>query len=754
VIKVCFHDLIIKIVPMMNPTGYEYALNFNSSWIKTYGTDDDVNLNRNWNFNFDPLEPSYSENYGGKAPKTADEVSILSKYLNRYQWSAMIVLNSAESIYLETPEFDTSRMQSKKSGNFFRKMDPRIRKYAAKSKIKVLRPTDHTGHPVDWAIHRDGDNPRDPLSYAFELFVQSSKTALSENLQKTIEMTNHVAKLIKNEKSIKKNFIDEYIWREDEHFEYSIGNEPTYYENSIEYKIDLTSLQWLNETIVDRSIWKHDLHVIVPRKISDPDALFLHITWGDNPSLTRSHSQDVKRTRIFAESSGVVSAVLKQIPNQPTKFVDSHPRESDLYGNGGRYEDGILAKSWKMFIDSYNSGNPDYELLVMPAMAKAAVRALDATSEFLYRKTGNYPFNVGLIGASKRAWTSWLVAAADYERVDFVAPVMFDIINIEEQLKHHYKSLGGWTNVFQDYWLHDVTKAIGTDAMNASLSVIDVLNYADRYHDHVTTYIVNAGNDEFMMLSNPQFYMDKMSPKTLLRILPNQGHGGVWGGWDAPRQSDNIFRTRFLADPLTAENSDMDRLWTSVEALFMTVLENPGLIPQISTELKTVCVPSCEEDPDRSTQIIARVENNKIYDSTKGWISLTSAVTDKRDWRLHSLGKDYEGCTVDQTINDGLWEFEPPNGRRDIVQNFEDSSFLGIPLNSKPEEFFEVLLVTGDSYGLADNPNGWVGGFIDFQFTLNGREFIASSVPGASKPNKWIKEEWCGENEPCNGCLI
>ena len=59
-------------------------------------------------------------------------------------------------------------MQSRKSGNFFRKMDPRIRKYAAKSIIKVFRPTYHTGHPVDWAIHRDGDNPRDPLSYAFE----------------------------------------------------------------------------------------------------------------------------------------------------------------------------------------------------------------------------------------------------------------------------------------------------------------------------------------------------------------------------------------------------------------------------------------------------------------------------------------------------------------------------------------------------------------------------------------------------------
>ena len=63
-------------------------------------------------------------------------------------------------------------------------------------------------------------------SLNLQLFVQSPKSALSENLQKTIEMTNHVAKLIKNEKSIKTNFIDEYIWREDEHFEYTIGNEP------------------------------------------------------------------------------------------------------------------------------------------------------------------------------------------------------------------------------------------------------------------------------------------------------------------------------------------------------------------------------------------------------------------------------------------------------------------------------------------------------------------------------------------------
>ena len=61
-----------------------------------------------------------------------------------------------------------------------------------------------------------------------------------------------------------------------------------------------------------------------------------------------------------------------------------------------------------------------------------------------------------------------------------------------------------------------------------------------------------------MMLSNPQFYMDKMSPKTLLRILPNQGHGGVWGGWDAPRQ-----------------------LWNNIKALLMIFLTSKFLDSKI-----------------------------------------------------------------------------------------------------------------------------------------------------------------------------
>ena len=49
---------------------------------------------------------------------------------------------------------------------------------------------------------------------------------------------------------------------------------------------------------------------------------------------------------------------------------------------------------------------------------------------------------------------------------------------------------------------------------------------------NIIIFLVNGANDQFMLLSDPLYYMDQMSPKTLLRILPNQGHGGVWGAWN------------------------------------------------------------------------------------------------------------------------------------------------------------------------------------------------------------------------------
>ena len=82
----------------------------------------------------------------------------------------------------------------------------------------------------------------------------------------------------------------------------------------------------------------------------------------------------------------------------------------------GRSEDGIIARCWREFIDNYEKGVVDYTVLVQMAMTKSAVRGLEAVTEFVYEKTGNYLTKAGLTGASKRGWTTWLAAAADYER--------------------------------------------------------------------------------------------------------------------------------------------------------------------------------------------------------------------------------------------------------------------------------------------------------------------------------------------------
>ena len=75
--------------------------------------------------------------------------------------------------------------------------------------------------------------------------------------------------------------------------------------------------------------------------------------------------------------------------------------------------------------------------------------------------------------------------------------------------------------------------------------------------------MINAGNDEFFLLGNAMMFFDQLSPKTLLRVIPNQGHGGVHGGQSLEKS--------------------LDGLWSSLEAIFTASLWHPEEIPEIST---------------------------------------------------------------------------------------------------------------------------------------------------------------------------
>ena len=67
-------------------------------------------------------------------------------------------------------------------------------------------------------------------------------------------------------------------------------------------------------------MWEHKLDIIIPNDVVDPTAIFLHVTSGSNPPAADTTPSDTRRTVDFAESSGVISAVLYQVPNQPIVF--------------------------------------------------------------------------------------------------------------------------------------------------------------------------------------------------------------------------------------------------------------------------------------------------------------------------------------------------------------------------------------------------------------------------------------------------
>jgi len=219
-------------------------------------------------------------------------------------------------------------------------------------------------------------------------------------------------------------------------------------------------------------------------------------------------------------------------------------------------------------------------------MTKAAVRGLEATTEFVYEKTGHYPYRAGVTGASKRGWTTWLTAAVDYERVTFMAPVYFDELNMVENIHHHYRSLGGYTYAFADYWYAGITEYLDSAAIESSRLVMDVLTFKDRYAKFQTNYIINAGNDEFFALGNPLYFLDQLSPATLLRVIPNQGHSGVEGGFTRTgSDTKQKWEMPFQENPAKVESRRSDSLWESLEAIFAASMWHPELIPQIKTTL-------------------------------------------------------------------------------------------------------------------------------------------------------------------------
>ena len=109
--------------------------------------------------------------------------------------------------------------------------------------------------------------------------------------------------------------------------------------------------------------------------------------------------------------------------------------------------------TWWKWIQDPNL-NPEW--LVHLPMTKASIRAMDTVTNYLTSDSAPQeiidlnanPKQFIVAGASKRGWTTWIVGSVD-PRVMAIVPVVFDLLNSQENLMHHYQAYGGWSFTFE-----------------------------------------------------------------------------------------------------------------------------------------------------------------------------------------------------------------------------------------------------------------------------------------------------------------
>jgi PhoPQ-activated pathogenicity-related protein len=219
----------------------------------------------------------------------------------------------------------------------------------------------------------------------------------------------------------------------------------------------------------------------------------------------------------IALGANTVVAELRMVPNQPLIFPD---------GGGPRYEDAIIAYSFNKCLET---NDPNWPALF--PMAKSAVRAMDTIQKHISSATaGNLKIDQFVVsGASKRGWTTWLTAAVDH-RVIAIAPVVIDVLNMAEQMKHHYSAYGFYSPSIHDYVQYKIFDRLNTPAGQQLRTFVDPYEYRSRYT--MPKYGINSSGDQFFLPDSAQFYFKDMLGEKYLRYVPNTDHG--LGGSDAP----------------------------------------------------------------------------------------------------------------------------------------------------------------------------------------------------------------------------
>jgi PhoPQ-activated pathogenicity-related protein len=289
----------------------------------------------------------------------------------------------------------------------------------------------------------------------------------------------------------------DYVNRPDDSFAWrKIGQRET---NSLSVvRLECTSQTWRGHA------WQHQMLVVRPAKIGNPEVAFLFIT-GDG---------DVEKQfgllRTLAESADACAAAINNVPNQP------------LYD--GLKEDDLIAYTFEQFLESGDATWP----LLFP-MVKSAVRGMDAVQAEAQQDFGQHITRFVVGGASKRGWTTWLTAAED-KRVTAIAPMVIDMLNMKAQARWAQQMYGGQSEKINAYTKLHLTERMDDPRMTELRSWVDPYSFRERYT--MPKLLLLGTDDPYWVVDSLRHYWNDLPDPKLVFQTPNAGHD-LAGGREA-----------------------------------------------------------------------------------------------------------------------------------------------------------------------------------------------------------------------------
>ena len=270
-------------------------------------------------------------------------------------------------------------------------------------------------------------------------------------------------------------------------------------------ELTLTSQTW-------RGIpWKHQLFVIKPAIVDDASQGLLLIGGGRwRPELAgpapEGNADLPGEAQIVAALAATIKApvaVLLHVPQQP------------LFGD--MTEDALISYTFEQYL---RTNEADWPLLL--PMTKSAVKAMDAIQEYSRDAWSLEIENFTVTGASKRGWTTWLAGAID-PRVNAIAPMVIDMLNMPPQMKHQLATWGKFSEEIGDYTERGIQQQIGTPRGKKLNDIVDP--YAYRRSLTQPKLILLGTNDRYWPLDALNLYWDDLEGDKYILYVPNNGHG-------------------------------------------------------------------------------------------------------------------------------------------------------------------------------------------------------------------------------------